>query len=251
MAKKDVSVLVSAAGWVGGFVDSLVRELRARGVTDTEIHALVTEDAKVPVGKIADGILEVIRPQKTLLISDTKNLLADWQLFWHELGIKVDFTNLVIPPRRKGFDRLLIIPQGLTIEGAYKLCAQNFKCWRWTEKNFDEIITHNDRDPKNGSYAIWVRDRVEADEELRNLSADDLTNKKIPGITLLERLVYESKYFKETGNHLDINNWTLCTGSRYCDGGVPSVGWAYGEMFDHWFHPDSRFGDLRTREAVS
>lgn len=60
--KEDVSLLVSGAGWIGGLVDSLVRELRARGVSDAEIHALVTEDGKVPMRKIADGILEAIRP---------------------------------------------------------------------------------------------------------------------------------------------------------------------------------------------
>ena len=67
MAKKDMSVLMSAAGWIGGFTDSLVRELRARGVMDAEIHALVTEDAKIPIGRIADGILQVIRPPQPTL----------------------------------------------------------------------------------------------------------------------------------------------------------------------------------------
>lgn len=64
--KEEVSVLISAAGWIGGFMDSLVRELRARGVSDAEIHALVTEGGKVPMGKIADGIIEVIRPQQPI-----------------------------------------------------------------------------------------------------------------------------------------------------------------------------------------
>jgi len=87
---------------------------------------------------------------------------------------------------------------------------------------------------------------------LKNLSANDLGRRNIAGITLEERLVYELKYFEETGNHLDIKNWTLCAGSCYSDGFVPGVYWVSvaGELVVGGFSPGDRGGVLRSRAAV-
>ncbi len=90
----------------------------------------------------------------------------------------------------------------------------------------------------------------EADEDLKNKSANDLEQEGIPGITLRERLLYELDYFRKTGQHLDIKNVTLCTGSRYSDGRVPYVGW-YSDVLDvHWYHPADRSVHLRSPRAV-
>jgi hypothetical protein len=62
--KKNVSLLVSAAGWIGGLVDKLVIALRERGVTDEEIHALVNENGSALIGKIADAIAEFVKQTK-------------------------------------------------------------------------------------------------------------------------------------------------------------------------------------------
>jgi len=183
------------------------------------------------------------------------DLIADWQSFYHDLfGIEVenDFSNLVIPEKRGGFDRLLVVVNGMNPQRLYGKCAELFKVWKWTEKNLDEIVT-SDRSAKNGAYAIWVRNQVEADEELKNLSANQIKAHGIPGITLEERFIYELKYFKETGNHLDIQNWTLCSGSRYGDGRVPCVRWDpdYGGLDVDWCAPGFRDDRLRARQAVS
>ncbi|MBI2033910.1 MAG: hypothetical protein HYT13_02315 [Candidatus Liptonbacteria bacterium] len=100
-------------------------------------------------------------------------------------------------------------------------------------------------------YCIWVRDRVEADEELKNKSANDLKRENIPGITLEERLLYELKFFDETGKHLDVQKITLCAGSRTPYGSVPSVYWHDGEVSVFWYFPDNRDGGIRVRAAVS
>ncbi|KKT39348.1 MAG: hypothetical protein UW28_C0036G0014, partial [Parcubacteria group bacterium GW2011_GWA2_44_13] len=65
--------------------------------------------------------------------------------------------------------------------------------------------------------------------------------------------LYEAKYFKETGKHLDISNWTLCSGSRYSDGGVPVVGWYgdYSGMHVGRAFPSGASGSLRSRQTVS
>ena len=92
---------------------------------------------------------------------------------------------------------------------------------------------------------------MEADEENKGLSANDVKKKGTDTQTLEERLLQELEYFKKTGQHLDTQNWTLCSGSRDSDGDVPYVDWSDDELKVHWSHPDSRSGDLRSREVVS
>jgi len=104
---------------------------------------------------------------------------------------------------------------------------------------------------KNGTYAIWVRDRVEADEEHKNKSAKDLANGNISGETLLERLLHELKYFLETSKHLDLTNITLCSGSRDSDGSVSDVGWRGDRLCVDWDGPGLAVGILRAREVVA
>ncbi len=138
------------------------------------------------------------------------------------------------------------IPQGLTIEQAYKNCEKLFPCWKWTQ-NFDKI--NSDRTSKK-AYSIKVKANIEADENLKNLSANDLTEKGIQGITLLERLVLEKDYFQKTGQHLDIQNITLCAGSRSSDGRVPRVCWDGGKLYVGWDCVDGRHDGLRSREVI-
>lgn len=69
MAKKNVSLLVSAAGWIAGLVEKLVIALRERGITDEEIHSLVTEKGDVLIGRIADAITEFVKQAKKIIYS--------------------------------------------------------------------------------------------------------------------------------------------------------------------------------------
>ena len=133
----------------------------------------------------------------------------------------------------------------------YAQCKELFPCWCWTDDNFGEIVTWNERDAKNGPYAIWVKGHVEADEELRNLSAADIRERGIATETLAERLTHELKFFAETGEHLDLKNTTLCAGSRDSFGAVPGVCWRYGAVSVIWSMPIYRSGSLRARQAVS
>lgn len=177
-------------------------------------------------------------------------LLADWQTFYRDIGIDWDLSGVVIPDDPGGFSRVIIMAKGIMPQSAYDLCAKNFPCWKYTNDNLDKIVT-SERTAKDGAYVIRVRDRVEADEELKNLSANDLKKQNIIGITLEEREIYELKFFKETGKHLDIQNVTLCSGSRYSDDDVPRVRWGSGELRVDWYYAGSANVDLRSRQVVS
>lgn len=188
-------------------------------------------------------------------------ILVDWATFYRDIfGIEVDFSDLGVPKRRLGFDRLIVVAKGMGPERVFQKCQEHFQCRKYTgQQNLDDIVfdvgglEKKYRRSDHETHAVWVRDRIEADQENKNRSANDLAMAKIPGITLEVREFYELKYFRETRKHLDIHNWTLCTGSRDVYGSVLGVSW-HGhsdEMDVDWHHPDDANDDLRSREAVS
>ena len=176
--------------------------------------------------------------------------IEDWKNFYRDtFGIEVDFSELQVPKKEEGFDRLIIVVQGMTPQKLFDKCKELFPCWKWTDENLDEVVS-SERTSKNGAYAVWFRDRIEADEELKNLSANNLKEQGINGITLEERLLYKLKYFAETGEHLDIVNITLCSGSRDSGGSVPVVCCWRDELQVNWCSSGVHDGALRSRQAV-
>jgi len=101
------------------------------------------------------------------------------------------------------------------------------------------------------STTRYFEANVEADEDLKNMSANDLDKKGINGITLRERLILELEHYLETGEHLDKERIALCSGSRDSGGAVPSVSWSFGQLCVGWDHADCADDHLRARAAVN
>lgn len=178
------------------------------------------------------------------------NIREEWQEFYRKyFRMTVDFTEVTIPQSPDDFSRVVFIPQGLTYADIVKVLKKRLKVWFYTEKLDKDI--RNDVRTSNQAYAVCFRERVEADEEWKSTSADKLKEKGINSITLMERLVLELKYFDETAEHLDIQNVTLCAGSRDSDGVVPVVDWSGDKLQVHWYDSDCAYDNLRVREAVS
>lgn len=218
----------------------------------------------IPPLSFADA--ENIGSKKGSFIADIRAVFAKYSLEWtanrslmewhrfYKTNFRLDlnFAGITIPERREGFDRLIVVAQGVTIQQVFDTCRAVFGAWKYTDANLDEFVTVNDRDTKLGHYAIWVRDRIEADEEHQNQSANQLKDASINGETLLERLLHELKYYADLGQHLDIVNVTLCSGSRDSGGDVPRVCWYdAGRLSVDWCLPDDAGGSLRSREVVS
>ena len=203
-----------------------------------------------------DSVVDAIKAgQAKIVVEWLKQLEIDlsvWVAFYQKyFGLTADFSGLKIPSKlTDGNWRLLVIPQGLTNNQAYDACAKQFTCWRYTD-DLDKVVPTNERNPKTGSYAIWVRDIVEADPVHKNKSADTIKEVGLKTETLLERMIHELVYFSETGKHLDVSNITLCSGSRYSDGGVPGAGWNDGEFRVGGASAGNRGAGLRCREAVT
>ncbi len=185
-----------------------------------------------------------------------KAMLRDWERFYQDVfGLQKNFSGLKVPSKQPGFDRLLVVAKGMTPSRIYSRMKELMPAWKYWD-NLDSITSDRKADQ---DYAIWVRDRVEADEELKNKSANQLKQEGIQGITLEEYLLFVLKYFKETlqggqaGKHLDIDSWTLCAGSRGSGGRVPRVHWdlLYREVHVSWYSPQDATPFLRARVAVS
>lgn len=198
-------------------------------------------DGKRSAQQVCD-ILQNIIEEKT-----TNDWLADWQKFYNDVfGLELDFSEVRIPEKKDGFDRLIVVACGMTPQRLFDKCQEMFPSLKYTDKNLDEFIK-SDRTVQNGHYAIWVRDRIEADEENRNLSANDLKERGGDEETLEERELHELKFFKETGRHLDLQNWTLCTGSRNSFGSVPCANCNDGKFKVNWNNPRNHNDNLRSR----
>lgn len=187
------------------------------------------------------------------------NVPQDWQDFYQtEFGLDLSKTRIKIPEKKEGFNRLLAIAPGMTANKAYEACEKRFACKKMSgmPQNLDSVF-YNQRDYRNGAYAIWVRDSQEADYELgTEVTADEMDNRHLfEGLdteTLTERLIHELKYWSETGDHLDIDSITLCSGTKMSDSDVPRVEFNIDKVMevDYCSSRGSHY-DVRPRQVIA
>jgi hypothetical protein len=157
--------------------------------------------------------------------------ISDWQRFYREeFGIFLDEKN--IWDSRSQFRKelfSLVIACGLKIQQVYERCAELFPCWKYTDRDLDEVI-NSDRTSAHQSYLVWIRPIRPVAEIVSGA-----------GITLLEGLVLELFYFRETERHL---NAIRCPGSRNLNGNVLCLGWglrpARVDFAVYWAYPWER-----------
>ncbi|MEK7582485.1 MAG: hypothetical protein AAB452_01325, partial [Patescibacteria group bacterium] len=188
---------------------------------------------------------------------DTAAFLADWARFYQEIfGITADLSRAPLPAYRLGFHWGVAVVPGITTQQAYEKCKERFSSWKYTDQSLDQAVPRDkdDRTVDNGSYVVWCRPRVEADEEHKNLSAKKIAERRdITTMTLLERLLLELWFHYKTSGHLDIKNYTLCSGSRGSGGSVPRVDWygGYDRLRVYWGSVGDCYDSFRAREVVS
>lgn len=221
------------------------------------IRFLQTKDGKT----LVPGMIEFVvtarrgkRPGKSLA-----EQLAEWKKFyWKFFRHQLDVENICVPARQEGFDRLIVVAKGFTLNQIYAVMAKHFDCWQYTG-DLDKAVPHNARDAnRDGSYGVWLRDCQEADEVNKDRSAYDrwgtrqpIFKPEMPEITLAERMLYEIKFWDETGDHLDMDNLTICTGSRDAVGFALCMRCYSGEVKVFYVDPDNHYPEWRARSAVS
>ena len=127
-----------------------------------------------------------------------------------------------------------------------KECKKHFDVYcYWDDKELDEHFPV----PKE-STTRYFNETIEAEDE-KGKSYKDLKDPE-NYCTLRERLLMEIAYFKDTGRHLDVDNWTLCAGSRTAGGYVPGVHlYGDGKVYVNYWHLDYASDDLRFRRTLS
>ena len=164
-----------------------------------------------------------LRLGSTADTSKIREELILWQKFDQKFFPDVNvgnYTSLRIPLNPPAAFTLPIVnARGISADMLVTRMRKEFKVW---VNICDLDSVSSDRSPASSSYIVLVRDRIEADDELVNESADMLAEKAISGITLPERLRLEFFYWWKTGQHLDLVNMTLASGSRHY-GVVPRV----------------------------
>lgn len=205
-------------------------------------------NARAPVWQVVPKIIEALPD-------------IDWLKTYESLGMKAEYEeamemlpkwsdpNLWIVPVITSKDRKKVVTCNMVVATMRK---SGVKVWMYIE-DLDASIVSNDRDPiRDGSYLIGFRRTIEADEENKNLSANMLANQGHRGITCLERKLLGHGYYLATRQHLDVNCVTLCPGSRYRDGSVPSVHFdrGIGRVCVGGYGPADHDGIRRSRSAV-
>ncbi len=193
-------------------------------------------------------ILDTPKSATSLIPSD--GWVAEWQRFYQDVfDLEVNLADVEIPPEQPGFGWVVMVARGLTLNQAWAKCGERFRAYSYIGDDLDKAIPTNDR-TSSAAYAKRFRDCVEADEENKNLSADALARREAQSIILLERLLMELWYHWKTGEHLDIENVTLCAGSRASYGGVPSVRWCGDKLSVDCYNLVAAGDSLRARTAL-
>lgn len=178
------------------------------------------------------GIFKAISPKQSVvpwespddLVDEAwQKALAPWVEFYKKyFNLDLKMTKIKIPDHTEGFDRLIIIAKGISINQVYETMQASFPSWKWCVSELEEEIQVSQRGEVKKTYAIWARDIEGIDKDLKHISAEKV-ERPMDTENLLERLIHGFKYWAETGTHLDSGTYTLCASSRYICGDVPRV----------------------------
>ncbi len=154
--------------------------------------------------------------------------IAEWIEFYKKyFDMDISSTPIHITPKQEGYDCLLIIPKGLTLERTasvvtkfvplgYQSCIPSSGIFSKQKHTLDDAFASNDRTP-NESYGRWVKDQIGSD--MHKQSAYDLKNKSIymndSFTTLLEELVLILKCYSENKSYLEYLSGIICCGTRF------------------------------------
>lgn len=172
-----------------------------------------------------------------------KDIRKIWEKIYREyFGLDKDFSSLELPEDYDPEKHFGVIVSGITMNEILKGMEKKFQVDLYVRDLNKEV-----RGRMEKNYFIFFKRNTEADEDLIFLSAFVLKNMRHNGITLRERMLLEIFFLKTEGRFLDRERVTLCSGSRYYNGLVPTMYEQKGEIQISWrrentslFHVSSR-----------
>ena len=209
------------------------------------------DDGSLTLEQITDFVVKHRNPFADL---DYSIILADYEKYFRKIhDLKTDFAGIRIPEVDDiDFPWFVCRPENFFAERAYNGGKELYPKWKWTDESLGDVLDLSfGRDGNVEPHIARFRANWEADEDLANLSANQIAEKNINTACLTERLILGDFLFWKFKKHLDMNNITLCAGSRYSDGSVPDVSWSGGGLEVNWYSPGRHYDYLRSRRAVS
>lgn len=239
-------------------VGELVREGRRDPKEAADVLQVVQdeEDFAARFFPVQPQAAATVVPQAATAVSlgTAEEQLARMAKLYQELfGFTFDPAEIRVPKAPAGFNRLIVASDELQPNRIVAGLRKKMGFETYGGDLGRETLRAAYIKRHKGTYAVWVRESQEADEDTKGRSANDLEREAVNCLTLEERLLYGGIYFVETGTHLDQKSWTRCAGSRYRFGSVPCVFWyaERGEVNVDWWNPYARDECVRARVAVS
>lgn len=178
-----------------------------RGIDEAELEKKV-------LAAIAAGMSAGAPEQKQMAKSDAKTsapqkidreaVIADWQAFYKKwFKIDADFSKVVIPEAENS--RPILVPKGFGL----KQFSERQEKIRNKDNNgrpdFYEVKHHRSA---NNDYAVCF---LESKGKPKYVTVRQASEKNCEGTTILEWLIYNLKFFDETGGFLKQKVWCIAS----------------------------------------
>lgn len=172
-----------------------------------------------------------------------KDIRQIWTKIYREyFGLEKDFSSLEVPNEYDPAKHFGVIVSEITMNEILEGMTRRFKV-----DIYKKDLNREVRGRMEKQYFIFFKKNIEADEDLLFIPAFVLKNMRHNGITLRERMLLEILSLETVGEFLDRERVTLCSGSRYYNGLVPTMYEEKGEILISWrkdnaslFHVSSR-----------
>ncbi len=156
----------------------------------------------------------------SVLNPDLKNQIKSWKNFYKkEFGIEKDFSNIRIPDSKGGFDRLIVVVPEISSADIFlnhiRLMPGSHRC----DLSLRAADEYSNRVQIN-DYGVWIEDVREP--KIRNKTTFSIRH-YYSFVTLKEELLFALKYYEEFGRFINTYSYSICAGSVFLDGRIPTL----------------------------
>lgn len=207
--------------------------------------------------QILAGMQNLIGEKKQIPIISTASFL--WEKFYQEIfGFVINFSNVSIPDHPDDYKWQICMPSRSVLGDEMALSGgkHQYKInYRYTDdKNMNLVINHQfdwSRDSWDKPYIIFVRPNIEADKDMKGISAWEIRKQCINTITFRERIILQRFLLWKANLILDKNTVTLCADSRYIFESVPTLNWQDDGVVVDYYSCDNSIGSVYARRVAA
>lgn len=157
-----------------------------------------------------------------------------WVEFYRNFGIKIDLNDFPLPRNlflKEGQSYWsILVPEGFNPQRAFEIMKQITATYEYT--SVAKIV---DVYPQVKVSIICANKNARV--EYPNISLNKSIELGLFGTTFTEGCLIDRRIFNDMGVHLDVDGWTLHTGSRNGYGDAIRSGWSDDGYLVYWYGP--------------